>query len=191
MTSRRTARSPLLKLSGTRAKGKLTVGHDHPDHETGRLMMMNALGTIYPDFANGLISQMLNAGTQGQKYDGKGPNVMLAVIQGVAPRDEVEAMLAAQMAAVHMATMTFARRLAHTNHVAVWVDATLRKSVNADPQRRYESLSEFIHDLRNPKEEFLRPASMPLLERNPVLFWKVVSLILAFVVAGLLFDRVH
>ena len=117
MTSRRTARSPMLKLSGTRANGKLTVGYDHPDQETGRLMMMNALGTVDPDFANGLISQLLNAGTQGQKYDGKGPNFMLAVIQGVTPRDEVEALLAAQMAAVHMATMTFARRLAHTDNI--------------------------------------------------------------------------
>ena len=35
------------------------------------------------------------------------------MIQAIDPRDEVEAMLAAQMAAVHLATMTFARRLNH------------------------------------------------------------------------------
>ena len=38
---------------------------------------------------------------------------MLSVIKGIEPRDQIEAMLAAQMAAVHMASMTFARRLAH------------------------------------------------------------------------------
>ncbi len=38
---------------------------------------------------------------------------MLSVVKGIGPEDEVESMLAAQMAAVHMATMTFARRLAH------------------------------------------------------------------------------
>ena len=38
---------------------------------------------------------------------------MLAVVKGIEPRDQIEAMLAAQMAAVHNATMTFARRLAH------------------------------------------------------------------------------
>ena len=38
---------------------------------------------------------------------------MLSVVKGVEPRDQVEAMLAAQMAAVHTATMTFAGRLAH------------------------------------------------------------------------------
>ena len=36
---------------------------------------------------------------------------MLSVVSGIEPRDQIEAMLAAQMAAVHMQTMTFARRL--------------------------------------------------------------------------------
>jgi hypothetical protein len=35
---------------------------------------------------------------------------MLSVVKGIEPKDQVEAMLAAQMAAVHTATMTFARR---------------------------------------------------------------------------------
>ena len=78
---------------------------------------MNALGTTDYEFADGLVSQLMNVGTQGQNYDGKGPNFMLSVIKGIAPRDEVEAMMAAQMAAVHMATMTFARRLAHVDNI--------------------------------------------------------------------------
>ena len=40
---------------------------------------------------------------------------MLAVVKGA--RDQVEAMLAAQMAAVHMASMTFARHLAHVENI--------------------------------------------------------------------------
>ena len=42
---------------------------------------------------------------------------MLAVIKGIEPRDQIEAMLAAQMAAVHNASMTFARRLAHVDNI--------------------------------------------------------------------------
>ena len=42
---------------------------------------------------------------------------MLAVIAGIEPRDEMEAMLAAQMAAVHRATLTFARRLNHIENI--------------------------------------------------------------------------
>jgi hypothetical protein len=42
---------------------------------------------------------------------------MLAIVKGIEPRDQVEAMLAAQMAAVHNATMTFARRLARVENI--------------------------------------------------------------------------
>ncbi len=43
---------------------------------------------------------------------------LLAVIKGIEPRDQMEAMLAAQMAAVHMQAMVFARRLANAEHIA-------------------------------------------------------------------------
>ena len=42
---------------------------------------------------------------------------MLAMVRGIGPKDEIEAMMAAQMAAVHMTTMTFARRLAHVDNI--------------------------------------------------------------------------
>ena len=42
---------------------------------------------------------------------------MLAMVRGIGPKGEIEAMMAAQMAAVHMATMTFARRLAHVDNI--------------------------------------------------------------------------
>ena len=42
---------------------------------------------------------------------------MLAVIKGIKPKDQLETMLAAQMAAVHMASMTFARRLGHVDTI--------------------------------------------------------------------------
>lgn len=42
---------------------------------------------------------------------------MLAVVKGVEPRDQIEAMLAAQMAAVHIASMRFARRLAQVDNI--------------------------------------------------------------------------
>ena len=42
---------------------------------------------------------------------------MFSVVDGIEPRDQIEAMLASQMAAVQMATMTFARRLAHVENI--------------------------------------------------------------------------
>jgi len=44
-------------------------------------------------------------------------NRLAAAAKGLAPRDQIEAMLGAQMAAVHNATTTFARRLAHVYNI--------------------------------------------------------------------------
>ena len=78
---------------------------------------MEALGTTDLDFIEGLLGQLANAGSQGSEVNAQGVNFMLSIIKGIKPRDQVEAMLAAQMAAVHMATMTFARRLAHVDNI--------------------------------------------------------------------------
>jgi hypothetical protein len=114
VSARRDARPPAPKLKAEKKDGPVSIAVDHPDPKTGWSAMMNAFGSCDRHFAEGLVMQLANAGTQGKIFDGKGPNFMLAVIQGIGPKDEVEAMLAAQMAAVHMATMTFARKLAHS-----------------------------------------------------------------------------
>ena len=74
------------------------------------------MGTTDLDFFDGLMLQLVNA-SKGQGPSDNAVNFMLAVIKGVEPRDQIEAMLAAQMAAVHSATMTFARRLAHVDNI--------------------------------------------------------------------------
>lgn len=70
--------------------------------------------------------------------------------------------------------------------IPLWVDEVLRKAVHPDPHRRYAALSEFIHELRHPSEHALKHTRPPLMERDPVLFWKCVSLVLALMVIGLL-----
>jgi hypothetical protein len=118
LLARLKSRPPSPKLTVTRTSGAVNIGHDHPDKGIGSLLIVNALGATDYEFADGLLAQLVNVGTQGRNCDGKGPNFMLSVIKGIQPRDEVECMMAAQMAAVHMATMTFARRLAHCDNIA-------------------------------------------------------------------------
>jgi serine/threonine protein phosphatase PrpC len=60
-----------------------------------------------------------------------------------------------------------------------WIDETLKKAVQVNPEKRYQELSEFIHDLRHPNPAFLNKTRPPLLERNPVAFWQGVSALLA------------
>jgi len=70
--------------------------------------------------------------------------------------------------------------------VPVWVNNALKKALDPNPFKRYEEVSEFVYDLRHPNKAFLNRARPPLAERNPVAFWKGVSLILFMIVLLLL-----
>jgi len=73
--------------------------------------------------------------------------------------------------------------------IPAWIDDVVKKAVQPFPMKRYDALSEFIYDLRHPNKAFINKTKPPLMERNPVLFWKSVSLILALGVVGLLVWR--
>lgn len=75
--------------------------------------------------------------------------------------------------------------------IPVWVDGVIKKAVHPNPYRRYQELSEFIYDLRHPNDEFTNKTRPPLMERNPVLFWKSVSLLLSILVVALLLKIVQ
>jgi serine/threonine protein phosphatase PrpC len=70
--------------------------------------------------------------------------------------------------------------------IPAWIDDVLRKAVHPDPAKRYGELSEFVHDLRHPSQAFLHKTRQPLLERNPLAFWKGLSLVLAVVIVVML-----
>src|SRR5271157_964288 len=106
---------PRLKVAVT-GENSAEISTDHADPATGNVALMQAIGTTDFDFYCGLIGQLINASKKGEAPEAS-TNFMLAVIKGIEPRDQVEAMLAAQMAAAHMAAMTFARRLAHVDNI--------------------------------------------------------------------------
>jgi serine/threonine protein kinase len=82
--------------------------------------------------------------------------------------------------------LVYASVLDDTREIPAWVDEALKKAVHPNPFKRYEEVSEFIHDLRQPSQAFLSRARPPLMERNPVAFWRGVALVLAVVVVILL-----
>jgi hypothetical protein len=89
-----------------------TIVPDHPDELYGYTLLMDALGTTSIDFVIGLLTQLANVGSSGREIDEGGLNFMLSVVRGIQPRDQIEAMLAAQAAAIHLTIMKFTRRLA-------------------------------------------------------------------------------
>jgi len=70
--------------------------------------------------------------------------------------------------------------------IPTWIDGALRKALHPDPGKRHEELSEFIFELRNPNPAYLGTQTTPLIERNPLLFWKLTTVVLACTLVGLL-----
>jgi serine/threonine protein kinase/serine/threonine protein phosphatase PrpC len=71
--------------------------------------------------------------------------------------------------------------------IHAWIDGALKKAVHPDPYQRYGELSEFMFDLRHPNKDYLEASPAPLMERDPLLFWKGLSAVLFVIVLILLF----
>ncbi len=69
-----------------------------------------------------------------------------------------------------------------------WLDAVLRKALQPQPERRQRVPSEFVADLRAPGPEFRRP-SPALIERDPLRFWRTLTLLLGLALLALLAAR--
>jgi serine/threonine protein phosphatase PrpC len=82
--------------------------------------------------------------------------------------------------------LTYHSLLDERRDIPPWIDEVLRRAVHPDPLKRYEDVSEFTYDLRHPNPAYLARTRPPLIERNPVTFWKGVSLLLALILAALL-----
>jgi hypothetical protein len=95
--------------------------------------IMREFGTDDPDFLNGFVDHLANAGARGCLYldevglnpqdmrqypDELGIKFMLAFVKKNKPADEIMATLLGQMAATNVAIMKFANRLAHATNLA-------------------------------------------------------------------------
>jgi hypothetical protein len=115
--ARKKARKSIPRFRVSKSDGKTSISPDHPSDLVASVLLMDALGIEDPQFLDGLLTQLANVVSRGQEVSAADLNFVLSVIKGIEPRDQLEAMLAAQMAAVHLATMTFARRLANVETI--------------------------------------------------------------------------
>jgi hypothetical protein len=98
-----------LKTKGDSKGNQAQFTVDHPHELVGTIDLMRAVGTTDENFFGGLLRQLINASGKTSEADA---NFLLSVIKGVEPRDQIEAMLAAQMGAVHVASIAMAGQLA-------------------------------------------------------------------------------
>ena len=96
---------PRVKISRRR------ISIDHPDQDAGERLMAAALGVGDRDAMYGILRQLVKASVIGAKPDPGNIAFMISMIESIKPRDAVEAMLVAQMVAVHVAAMRSALHL--------------------------------------------------------------------------------
>jgi hypothetical protein len=89
----------------------------HPDKKAGETLLAEALGAADSDALHGLLSQLMKASAVGRRPDQGNFSFMVSTLKSIAPRDSLEAMLAAQMLSIHVASMRCACRLACTDDV--------------------------------------------------------------------------
>lgn len=89
----------------------------HPEPAFGHLLLQEALGSADHDFTAGLLYQLANALPKDLGPAEEQINFMISVVKSIKPRDQVEAMLAAQMAVIHAAVMTLGRRLMTVDNI--------------------------------------------------------------------------
>lgn len=69
--------------------------------------------------------------------------------------------------------------IVHNPMIPLWLDGAIKKAVKTDIRTRYDSFSEFYYDLTHPNSNFMT-TSGPLVDRNPLLFWKLLATFLFF-----------
>lgn len=89
----------------------------HPRQEVALAVVMKALGITDQRLYASMISQITNALSRGQEAEVAELNAAIALVAGIEPRDHLEAMLAFQMATVHVLSLRHTRSLVTADRV--------------------------------------------------------------------------
>ncbi len=57
--------------------------------------------------------------------------------------------------------------------VPIWMDGAVKKGLRFKPERRYEELAEFLHELQHPNPKYKRDHQGVLMDKDPLLFWQL------------------
>ena len=137
-----------------------TMKYSAPEYKLGRRP-----STRSDQFALALIAYQLFTGGQGSAYG----------------KQFTDATTLRALSALHYIPAAQLNPL-----VPSWVDGALKKALSINPEMRYEVLSEFVADLKKPNAQFLEHGHVPLIQQDPLRFWKCLATLLAATVVVLL-----
>lgn len=58
-----------------------------------------------------------------------------------------------------------------------WMDGAIKKALSLDIKLRQADVFEFLYDLEHPNPHLLSTSSIPLIERNPLIVWRTISML--------------
>lgn len=103
------APAPRVRVQRKPEGETLAIAHEH--RGVGYRLLAEALGTSDADFVNGVLGQLGGLARRNGQIDEAELNFLISVVKDAKPRDQFEAMLAAQMAVVHKLAMAVPQRL--------------------------------------------------------------------------------
>lgn len=69
---------------------------------------------------------------------------------------------------------TYTESYKYNPMVPLWIDGALKKALRFQEERRHGDLAEFVYELQHPNPRYLEYHQRPLLERDPLLAWKIL-----------------
>jgi hypothetical protein len=143
---------------GQDAHGRPLMGLPHTDEAGWQAQLKAAFGTASGAFVDAEILRLLTA-LRTMRDDlplETKVNAALAVIAGVAPRNEVEAMLAVQMAMTHIAALRMLTELNRLSPLVAPGGVAIAGTVSAKLLRAFAGQAEALAKLRRPAEQVVR-----------------------------------
>jgi hypothetical protein len=85
--------------------------------EEGERRLMQAVGSKSPAFMRGILVQLAEACSKDRKPNAGGLKLMLSIVTAIKPQDQIEALLAVQMATTHVMAMRFANYIVSSDTI--------------------------------------------------------------------------
>jgi hypothetical protein len=85
--------------------------------EEGERRLMQAVGSNSRAFMHGILVQLAAAGSEDKKPNNDRLKLMLSIVIAIKPQDQIEALLAVQMATTHVMAMRFANYIVSSDSI--------------------------------------------------------------------------
>ena len=86
-----------------------------------------------------------------------------------------------EMSAWNIKRVSYISAKRYNPELPVWVDKAIQKAVNINPENRFSILSEFTYALNKPDSSPINNDYVPLIKRNLVRSWQVISFLLIII----------